>query len=121
MAKVTGALFSLHASGTLGGAITFVCGQFARRHENTAGKDKKGNPVQMAKFKAGAQKWQTLSDEIQATWQAFYKALLASPVCINVTYDLSGYDIWMLYWLKFGENGWAQYPLPGPEPPKKPK
>ena len=116
MVKVTGALFSLHASGTFGKAITFVCGQFARRKEGGGGTGKKGNPVQMAKFKAGAAMWKTLPFGVTNNWNHFYKAILESSVCVSVTFDLSGYDMWMLYWLKFGDHGWPDYPNPGPEP-----
>jgi hypothetical protein len=116
MVKVTAPMLSLRASGTIGNAITFVCGQFAKRHEGSAGSGQKGNPVQMAKFSAGAAMWKSFSTGIKNLWNDFYKTLLSSGKCVSVTYDLSGYDMFMLYWLKFGDHGWPDYPNPGPEP-----
>lgn len=119
MAKVVAPLFSLKATGTLAGAITFVCGQYARMAERKENEKKQGNENQMAKFTLGAEHWQALPDGTKKLWNDFYKEILSSEQCLNITYDLSGYNMWMIYWLKFGENGWADYPLPGSAPSKK--
>ncbi len=89
----------------------------AERKENP---NKTGNEAQMEKFTNGAAKWKALPGATKEIWNAFYKEILTSEKCLNITYDLNGYNMWMLYWLKFGEDGWPDYPLPGPAPQKAP-
>lgn len=119
MAKVTGPLFSLAASGTFGKVITFVCGHFAKKAESAEAGGGKGNLKMMIKFKAGTIKWKSLSNEIKKEWGEFGKMIMTSGKCISLEFYLTGFQLWMSYYLKFGENGWPAYPHPGTPPDLK--
>ena len=117
MAKVTGALFSLKASGTLGRTITYVCGMIARRAETAKEGEQKGNEEMMGKFKDGADKWHfVIGQDCRDTWSDFVKIITISEKCVGFEWYLIGYQLWMSYWLKWGEDGWAAYPYPGTPP-----
>jgi hypothetical protein len=116
MAKVIAPLFSVRASGTLANTITYVCGHLARY----AGKksEKGGQPptAQNDKFSEAVALWQSFTDEQKQAWHDFAKLVHDKRVCTNYEYYLNDYQLFMSYYLSYGEDGWENYPNPGSPP-----
>ena len=113
MVKVKAPLMSLSASGDLAGTIQFVCGHFVRRKPESNDAGSTSQNEQRQKFLQGAQKWSSeLSADVKENWRGFNKAMRQKQECVALIYQMSGYNLWMLYWLEFGESGWVNYPNP---------
>ena len=113
MVKIQSPLMSLAASGDFAGTIQFVCGSFARMKPRTSDRESDAQVAEREKFLAGARKWSLdLSNETKKLWSVFRKIMVTNDECIRFTYIMTGYNVWMLYWLKFGEGGWVNYPNP---------
>ena len=115
MAKAVAPLFSLKASGDLG-PIQYACGRFVKKKQRAEESEPTApQGEQRAKFLEGADKWSNvLSLTNRGNWTGFFVAIKNSKECASVDYLMSSYNLWMLYWLKFGENGWTNYPDPPP-------
>ena len=116
MAKVIAPLFSLAASGTLAGAITFVCGKSARRARLALKRSEEGPTSQNSLFAEAAAAWSSQTPQTKEQWSVFGKIVKDDRACIGLEYYLSGYQLFISYYMEFGVNGWADYPLPGPPP-----
>lgn len=113
MAKVKGPLFSQKASGTLGKTLMFVCGQFARLKPEPSETKSSKQMDQEEIFLNGARKWSNdLSYITKQKWQDFAKTVRKSDACLGVESEITGYNLWQMYWMKFGEGGWDNYPDP---------
>ncbi len=113
MVKITKPLFSEAASGNFAGVIQFVCGHFVKSIPDTSPISSESQRKQREKFLNGAAKWTNeLTEENKNNWKAFFSVIREEPQCVDTILRMSGYDIWMLYWLKFGEGGWENYPNP---------
>lgn len=115
MTKVTGACFSLSASGNLGGVIEYSCGERAAVSKRSdPGRDNLPFNEQQDKFKAGTGVWNTLSEEekedwrLTSWWVGGEKGPHAQPFLVE------GYQAFMSYYLRYGPNGWPDYPAAGP-------
>lgn len=110
MAKVTAPLLSLTASGTIAKAITYVCGHFARK----AVEKTEEQPAQLfpqgEKFTEAAGIWGFLNGSQQDSWRNFTKVFKSAPECQNLGFYLTGYNLFMSYYLRFGVDGWENYP-----------
>lgn len=124
MAKVFGPLLSLGASGDLAKSIQFICGHFLRKKPRRTDKPSVSQDDQRFKFKQGLMIWRgdgylfskyeegELSWATKQRWKTFAKVVKTSADCSSVAGEVTGYNLWMLYWLKFGEGGWDPYPDP---------
>lgn len=110
MAKVTGPLLSLSASGTIADAITYVCGHFARKGEAKERKQPEQLFEQGQNFGAGVNVWNPMTYEQKESWRQFTKVFRSAPECASLGFYLTGYNLFMSYYLRFGENGWTNYP-----------
>jgi len=113
MAKVTGPLFSLAASGSIGGIITYVCGHFAKKKEGEKTEDASEAQLEIEmKWSEGAAVWQSLGEN-KEFWNEFHKVLWATPECaVNISHIVNGYQLFMSFYMKYGPDGWPGYPLP---------
>jgi len=116
MAKVIGPLFSMQASGTLAGTITYVCGHFARKAKVILDDSQVMPEGQTLKFMYAVKTWNYLSGQIKQDWKDFGKIVKESKQCIEYELKLTGYQLFLSYYLTFGEDGWKSYPEPGPPP-----
>jgi hypothetical protein len=116
MAKVTGPLFSMRASGTLAKTIVFVCGHYARMVIVQDDSQKVMPPGQNDKFAAAVVVWNGLSGDFKGQWTEFEKRIKDSKKCVAIEPLINGYQLFISYYLKWGVNGWENYPLPGPPP-----
>lgn len=115
MAKVFGPLLSISASGDFGNSIQFVCGHFMRSKWHGEVKSTPDRDKQRLKFKEGVRIWgNELTDYVKKRWKEFTDIAMASKYCTASYGKVNGYNMWMFFWLKFGENGWYGYPLPPP-------
>lgn len=113
MAIVDKPLFSLAASGDLAKSIQFICGHFLRQKPDSPDPQSAKQIKQRTKFTDGADMWSnTLSQDTKKNWGSIKKRISGDDWCLKSLFGISGYNIWMLYWLKFGENGWKNYPNP---------
>ena len=113
MVKLKGPLFSQSASGEIGKAIQFVCGHFARAKPDIPPPSTEQQKTQQARFLEGANIWsETLSDNIKENWKDFKKIIISNDKCVGMPYNTSGYNLWQLYYLKYGVDGWVDYPNP---------
>lgn len=113
MAKVTNPLHSSRASGDFAKAIQYVCGRFARMKPRVNDPETELQTTQRSIFTQGAIKWsKVLTRDMKNNWKESAGILLKTKNCLEVEYPLTGYNLWMLYWLKFGEDGWVNYPNP---------
>ena len=113
MAKLEGPLFSQSASGEIGKAIQFVCGHFSRAKPNYPMDSSSYQDDQRAKFLQGANIWsKELSENTKTNWRSFRETLLTSDRCVEMPFNTSGYNLWQLYFLKYGKDGWNNYPNP---------
>ncbi len=115
MVKTTAPLFSLEASGLVG-PIQFVCGSFAKKMM----KPKNAPPSeaqeeQNEKFLDGAIRWKKeLTLENRNNWKSFFEIVRQSEECVSMAILMNSYNLWMTYWLKYGLDGWENYPNPPP-------
>ena len=115
MAKVFGPLLSISASGNFGNSLRYVCGHFVSKSSHGEVKSTPDREKQRLKFKLGIQTWSNdLTEYVKKSWSEFTKCAFASEYCTAAYGKVSGYNMWMYFWLKFGENGWEGYPLPPP-------
>lgn len=113
MSKVKNPLFSLSASGDLGATIQYVCGQFVRMKPKEAVPPTDTQKGIRNNFFVGANKWKSeLSWATKKKWFAFKKMLRQQDECVGASVLMNGYNLWMSYWLKAGEDGWKNYPDP---------
>jgi len=136
MPKVTQPLFSRKASGDLGGVLQFRCGKFVVIKSKRKGTEATGEwLVQMEKFKDGADVWKnTLTPEQKESWESFSKSVLQDqgyftisiplgPVYVRIGRkenwkeciegrNFNGYQYFQCCYLRFGPDGWNDYPNP---------
>ena len=113
MVKVKAPLFSIKASGDLASAIQYVCGSFTKKKPRATDVISPNQETQRNKFLDGAKKWKReLTEETKKKWEYFRATILMSKDCAVNAYLISPYNLWMSYWLHFGENGWKNYPDP---------
>ena len=113
MVKVTGPLYSFRASGDLASAVQYVCGKYARMKPRNITFKSKEQEQQRNLFIEGAIKWKnTLTEETKTKWEYFRSVILMSKECAVNAYQISSYNLWMSYWLRFKEDGWKNYPDP---------
>lgn len=113
MVKVKGALFSEHASGNFGKAIQFICGKFAKSTGEHPPPSAEAQKKQQTKFLEGANIWSnTLSSQQKQQWKNLKELIISKDRCIGMPYNTSGYNLWQLYFLKYGVDGWEDYPNP---------
>lgn len=105
MAKVTGPLFSMVASGTLAGTITYVCGHFARIKNELLTSAKEMPAGQQDKFLEAVAVWNSLSGNVKDDWRNFGKIVRDSKVCVSLDYYLTNYQLFLSYYLTWGKNG----------------
>lgn len=140
MAKVNSPLFSQKASGTFGKILQFRCGRFVLlkprkiKEEGTEGQN-----FQRELFKNGAKVWKNvLTPEQREKWENFAKSVrheygwftISTPLgpifvrigektewekCI-IRAHFNGYQYFQSCYLRFGPNGWDDYPNPPPFP-----
>ena len=140
MAKVKSPLMSKKASGKLGKSLLFRCGRFALKQQKK--KDEKaseGQGFQRKKFIDGAKVWsEILTPEQKASWENFAKSVRhelgyftiptpLGPVYVRIgfkeawkecieTGKFNGYQYFQSCYLRFGSDGWSDYPNPPPFP-----
>ena len=102
MAKVTGALMSVSASGTIGKRITFTQGKSGARAIAYAAPKNTGAPAHKENYRAGCATWKLLSEEQQAAWRitgqnrtingfnAFMSAWLHGQITPATAWDAGG-------------------------------
>lgn len=114
MAKILNPLFSQVASGDFGKAMTFVCGRFCRvKNDNAKEPNTAFQLRQQAKFAAAVNLWNTfLTKENRNNWHKFMVVMAAQNVCIDAKARMTGYNVWITYYLRFSEYGWPFYPDP---------
>lgn len=113
MVRISNPMFSQTASGDLAGAIQFVCGQFVKKKPEKKDFPSEGQEDQRGHFREGAVQWSLVLDIVVKTrWKNFVKKIKKSDVCMEHEYNMSGYNVWMIYWLKYGLDGWPNYPNP---------
>jgi hypothetical protein len=113
MARVKGPLFSNAASGDFAKTIQFVCGHFVRQKPKVNDPKTLEQSRQREKFLEGAEVWLTeLSEHNKTQWHLFKEVVSTKDACIKAKMYMTGYNCWMLYWLRFGRDGWPNYPQP---------
>jgi hypothetical protein len=112
MPKVTGPLFSLGASGTLAKTLVYVCGHLTRVAENRDKASQKPPTEQSNKFSDGAATWGGFDVQLKDAWASWGKVIRDSRACIGLEYYLTGYQLWLSYYLTYGVDGWENYPFP---------
>ena len=113
MPKVVAPLFSVVATGLLGGSIDYVCGLYARSTPSqTEVPPSADQSLRRSKFLAGVAVWQGLGVQ-KLLWNDFYQWLATDPNCnANLFGIVNGYNAFMSLYLKLGPGGWPEYPLP---------
>jgi hypothetical protein len=115
MAKLTRPFWSLKAAGDFGQVLQYMCGHFVKAKPRKIEMRTSKQDVQRTKFSKGAKKWsKDLSPENREHWQEYQEFLSQLPECEAFSFGLFGYDLWMSYFLKYGEGGWPGYPDPPP-------
>ena len=136
MAKVTLPLLSEKASGDLGKIIQFRCGRFVVKkpkiRKEIATEEQN---FQREKFKDGIEVWKTILTEEQKTnWQNFaesimdYRGYFSIKILFDWVYvriggkenwqecidigNYNGYQYFLCCYLRFGPDGWYDYPNP---------
>jgi hypothetical protein len=138
MVRITGPLFSEKASGKFGKNIVFRCGKFVVKRPDMKEKEgSEGQNFQREKFKDAAEVWKTiLTPEQKTNWGNFAKSIrnewgyftIPTPLgpiyvrpgfkiewleCIK-TAGYNGYQYFICCYLRFGTEGWTEYPNPPP-------
>jgi len=136
MARVVGPLYSLQASGSFGDLITYKCGTIACKKKKESKFYSNKFNQQREKFKAGAEVWRSIRgfgallawgsvgivDRYNLMCNHVPVALalfgILNPIDLVTLYPaavlISGYQLFMSYYLTFGEDGWPNYPFPPP-------
>jgi hypothetical protein len=134
--KVKAPLFSKKASGKFGKELLFRCGKFVVMQSKKERDDESiGQNTQRKKFEDGAAVWSlTLTAEGKSAWNNFAKSVrqaqgyfdISTPFgpiyvqpglkkdwkeCIE-TAGFSGYQYFICCYLRFGPDGWNDYPSP---------
>lgn len=113
MPKVTRPFWSLKAAGDFGAVLQYVCGHFVRAKPRVPKIRTTKQDVQRTKFKEGSDKWSELLDiATKEHWAEYVEFLSQLPECEAMSFGVNGYDIWMSYYLKYGDGGWDNYPEP---------
>ncbi len=113
MAKIKKPLMSVAASGNFAQTIQFICGRFVRGIPAAPSDRTTNQEVQNEKFLEGATTWTNiLSFATKNKWRSFVKIVKQQPQCVETTLPISGYNLWQLYYVKFGPEGWEEYPDP---------
>lgn len=67
---------------------------------------------QQTKFVDALVIWNSLGDQ-KGLWTGFAERVKKSGACdVSLDYYMTGYQTFMSYYLKEGEGGWTNYPLP---------
>ncbi len=115
MVKVTRPFFSLKASGDFGAILQYMCGHFVKLKPESPKTETPAQKVQRTKFSSGAKKWTEELEPVEREhWKEYQEFLSQLPQCQYFTFGLSGYDLWMSYFLDYGVDGWKNYPDPPP-------
>jgi len=113
MAKLTRPFWSLKAAGDFGQVLQYMCGHFVKAKPRVIKITTPAQRTQRTKFAQGAKKWsEDLSVENKEHWKEYEKFLSQLPECAHFTFGIFGYDLWMSYFLKYGDGGWSNYPDP---------
>jgi len=115
MVKVTRPFFSLKAAGDFGQVLQYMCGHFVKTKPRVPVLRTTKQDVQRKKFTKGAEVWsEEIEPVVREHWKEYQEFLSQLPQCEHFTFGLTGYDLWMSYFLKKGEGGWTNYPEPPP-------
>lgn len=115
MPKVLHPFFSLKAAGDFGAVLQYMCGHFVKAKPRVPKIRTPAQAVQRTKFSTGAQKWsEELEPEVKEHWNEYQEFISQLPQCEAFSFGIGGYDMWMSYFLKKGEDGWENYPDPPP-------
>ena len=136
MAKVNSPLLSNKASGNFGKELQFRCGRFVlKQQKEKGGTASSGQNFQREKFKDGAEVWSSiLTSEQKESWENFAKSIMQDkgyftiptplgPVYVRIgfkkdwkecieTAGFNGYQYFQSCYLRFGPDGWNDYPNP---------
>lgn len=136
MARVTGPMFSLGASGSIKGALTYKCGQFVTKKKPKRKLESSELSDQQLLFQSGSDIWSKgLTEGQRMLWRvkgifdtlnvmchhgvaALPLLFVLQPVGTLVALPLGivtkGYEAWMSFYLTLGSGGWPNYPGPPP-------
>ena len=142
MTKVTGPMLSLSASGSIYETLTFRCGKYVHKKKFKKRLSQEELSGQQGLFILGASVWKDeVTTEQKIAWKllgiydkfnimcnAMIGALPLVMVLAPVTIPLvplsvgwiSGYQVFMSFFLVLRTNGWPNYPGPPPEDWKPP-
>ena len=117
MAKVFGPLFSLSATGVLGNAIDFFCGEYARKIADRRNmKFSDAQTDRQTKWSGGCKAWQDAKKEYEdymKSWNKYRESVRAMVACPAGWFPwMSGFQVFMSLYMRKGPGGWAEYPLP---------
>ena len=113
MPKVTRPFWSLKAAGDFADVLQFVCGHYVREKPRVPKIRTSKQNVQRLKFKDASDKWSKLLDLMtKVHWTEYVEFLSQLPECESMDFLMSGYDMWMSYYLQYGDGGWDNYPEP---------
>jgi len=113
MVKVTRPFWSLKAAGDFGSVLQYMCGHFVRAKPRVPKIRTSSQSVQRNKFKEASVHWsESLEFLTKAHWREYLEFLSQLPECEGFSFGLNGYDMWMSYYLQYGEGGWDNYPEP---------
>lgn len=140
MVRITGPMLSEKASGNFGKEIQFRCGRFVVRQSKVKKEAaSEGQNFQREKFKGGVEIWNnTLTPEQKTNWENFAKSIRhdkgyftistpSGPIYVRIgektewkecieTGGFNGYQYFLSCFLRFGSDGWSDYPNPPPFP-----
>jgi hypothetical protein len=140
MAKVKSPLFSEKASGKFGKILLFRCGKFVlKQQREKIGKKTEKQNFQRELFKDGAEVWSNiLTSEQKQNWENFAKSIThklgyftinipLGPIYVRIgkkkewkecieTGIFNGYQYFQSCYLRFGPDGWIDYPNPPSSP-----
>ena len=113
MPKVTRPFWSLKAAGDFASVLQYVCGHYVRSKPRVPTLRTTKQNVQRVKFKDASDKWSKILDiATKVHWKEYQEFMSQFPECEAMDFMSSGYDIWMSYYLKYGDGGWDNYPEP---------
>lgn len=131
MVKLIGPLHSVSASGKLKKTLIYYCGERLRmlnrflnsekrerdEYLNETQSDEVKNAIE--DFKEGAKEWQKLGLG-KGMWRDVWIMVRTQLTCdaVELMY-VTGYNFFMSFYLRYGKNGWENYPYPPPELIKK--
>lgn len=113
MARIVGPLMSLSATGTIKETLTFVCGTFARMAMSPKKKEfTEKQTGQQTKFSDGCAVWNTIRGH-HLEWHLFSEWVKDTGFCdVSLSRTMTGFQVFMAYYLQNGVNGWQNYPYP---------